>query len=240
MPVLDPVQPWPEVRLVAFDVDGTLVEHDRGLVIWQVLNDLYVGDCALNGERYRQFLAGELTYAEWVRLDVEGWRDGGASRAGIEDAIRENLRLVPFAREVTGELRARGYTLAVISGTLDVVLDVLLPDHPFHHVYTNRIEFDEAGLISRWHATPYDMDGKADAVRVLSAKLGIETSHIAFVGDNVNDCSAMKLVGRAVAYDPKHQSVQSLAHRVLPRGSLPGLLELLPGCAYPNTVASRP
>jgi phosphoserine phosphatase len=235
MPVLDPIQPWPEVRLVAFDVDGTLVENDHGLVVWQVLNDLYVGDGALAEDRFRQFLSGELSYPEWVRLDVEGWRNGGATRSGIEAAIRTHLRLVPSAREVTGELRRRGYTLAVISGTLDVVLDVLFPNHPFQHVYTNRIEFDDAGAISAWQATPYDMDGKAQAVMVLSSSLSIEPRHIAFVGDNINDCSAMKLVGRAVGYDPKHEQVRSLAHCILPRGGLHGLLDLLPGCPRPET-----
>ncbi|MBI5534948.1 MAG: HAD family phosphatase [Deltaproteobacteria bacterium] len=238
MPVLDPVQPWSDVRLVAFDVDGTLVENDHGLVVWQVLNDLYVGDAALAEERFRQFLAGELTYAEWVRLDVEGWRSGGATRMGIESAIREHLRLVPSAREVTSELRSRGYTLAVISGTLDVVLDVLFPNHPFHHVYTNRIAFDDAGAISSWEATPYDMDGKADAVKVLAGNLQIDPRHIVFVGDNLNDCSAMELVGRAVGYDPKHEKVRSLAQCVLPSGGLRGLLDFLPGCSHPETGCS--
>jgi len=139
------------------------------------------------------------------------------------------LRLVPSAREVTTELAARGYVLAVISGTLDIVLDVLFPSHPFEHVFTNRIEFDDAGLIRTWQATPYDMEGKAEAVRILSSRLAIDTRHIAFVGDNINDCAAMKLAGRAVAYEPKHARVRELADHVLPRGRLDTLLTLLPG-----------
>ncbi|HQP35690.1 MAG TPA: HAD family phosphatase [Polyangiaceae bacterium] len=222
---------WDCVRLVAFDVDGTLVEHDGSLVIWQLLHQRFVGDDEVNRLRYRDYLDGRLSYAEWVRLDVEGWRDGGATRASIEQVIREHLRLVPGAREVIGELHRRGYTLAIVSGTLDLVLDVLFPDHPFHHVFTNRISFDDAGAIAGWQATPFDMDGKAEALRALALQLGIAHHQIAFVGDHTNDCSALKLVGCPVAYDPKHDSVRALARTVLPRGGLRGLLDLLPARA---------
>lgn len=217
-----------DIRLVAFDVDGTLVENDQGLVVWQVLNDRFVGDQALNEQRFQEYLAGALTYAEWVRLDIEGWQQGGATRKGIEHEIRTHLRLAPFAREVTAELRRRGFVLAVVSGTLDIVLDVLFPDHPFEHVFTNKIGFDAGGAITHWQATPYDMDGKADAVRLLAARLGLDLREVAFVGDNVNDCSAMRLVGHAIAYDPKHEQVRSAARSVLSRGRLDDLLGLLP------------
>lgn len=218
------------VSLVAFDVDGTLVEHDRGDVVWQVLNRRYIGDSSVNAERFRAFLDGRMSYAEWVALDVEGWMQGGATRDGIESAIREELRLVPHAHQVVHELARRGFVVAVVSGTLDIVLDVLFPDHPFSHVFTNRIAFGDDGAISGWNATPYDMGGKADALRMLSARLGVPTSRFAFVGDHVNDCAAMSIVGCPIAYDPKHDDVRAVARRVLPRGSLDRLLDLLPTC----------
>jgi phosphoserine phosphatase len=111
------------------------------------------------------------------------------------------------------------------------VLDVLFPDHPFHHVFTNKIEFDAQGGITGWQATPYDMDGKAEAVQLLATRLGLDLGQVAFVGDNVNDCAAMKLAGLPIAYDPKHDSVRAAARSVLPRGSLDGLLGLLPAHA---------
>jgi len=218
------------VALVAFDVDGTLVEHDRSDVIWQVLNRRYIGDSTINAERFRAFREGRLAYSEWVALDVQGWAQGGATREGIETAIREELRLVPHAHRVVHQLAGRGFVVAVVSGTLDIVLDVLFPDHPFAHVFTNRIAFSSEGHISGWSATPFDMEGKADALRMLSASLGLDPSRMAFVGDHLNDCAAMALVGCPVAYDPKHDDVRAGACRVLPRGRLDLLLDLLPTC----------
>jgi HAD superfamily phosphoserine phosphatase-like hydrolase len=218
----------PNVRLIAFDVDGTLVENEHGLVVWQLLNHRFVGDEGLDRERYKRFLDGDLTYPDWVALDVEGWRAGGANRGLIEAEIERDLRLVPHARHVVAELAARGYLLAVVSGTLDIVLDVLFPDHPFHHVFTNRIGFDPLGAICSCEATPYDMEGKAEALRRLSSELGFGLDQVAFIGDNINDCPALRLVGCPIAYDPKHQSVRDLAHHVLPRGALSQLLHLFP------------
>lgn len=219
-----------DVALVAFDVDGTLVEHDGGEVIWQVLNRRYIGDSSINAARYKAFLDGRLSYAEWVALDIRGWKEGGATRDGIASAIREELRLVAHASRVVHELARRGFVVAVVSGTLDIVLDVLFPDHPFAHVFTNRIMFGHAGEIASWQATPYDMAGKADALRMLSDKLGLPPRRIAFVGDHLNDCAAMAIVGCPIAYDPKHDDVRIAAHSVIPRGRLDLLLELLPTC----------
>lgn len=217
------------VRLVAFDVDGTLVEHDRGLVVWQVLNRLFIGNAQLNTERFRAFQAGELTYKQWVQLDIEGWQDGGATRQAIEQAIRGELRLVPGAREVTRTLRERGYAVVVVSGTLDIVLDTLFPEHPFERIFSNQIRFDDAGLIAGWSATPFDMAGKADALRLLSRDEGVAPDQFAFIGDHVNDLDALRLVGCPIAYDPKDAAVRDAAKHVLPRGGLRRLLDLFPG-----------
>jgi len=222
-----------DVDIVAFDVDGTLVEHDQGLVIWQILNRLFSEGSQLNAERFRAFKAGEITYAQWVRLDIEGWRRGGATRDRIVEAIHHELRLVPGAREVTVELARRGYFVVVVSGTLDIVLDTLFPEHPFQHVFANRIRFDEQGLITGWTATPFDMAGKADALRLLSQETNTPAPRFAFVGDHVNDLDALRFVGCPIAYDPKDSAVSEVARHVLPRGELHRLLDLFPAPRQP-------
>src|SRR5262245_30922666 len=136
------MDPSPSVPfdLVVFDVDGTLVEHAEDKTVWEVLNLRFTGADGTNRERFDAYLAGRLSYAEWVALDVSGWRDAGATRDEIVAAF-EPLKLVGGAREALGALRDRGVRLAVVSGTLDLLLDTLFPDHPFAEVYCNRIRF---------------------------------------------------------------------------------------------------
>lgn len=216
------------VDVVAFDVDGTLVSHPEGRVVWQILLELFGCPESADTGRYDAFLAGEITYPQWVDLDIGDWAAAGATREQIVEAVERELELTDGAREVVTELKARGYHLAVISGTIDVVLDVLFPSHPFDFVFTNRIGFGEDGRIASWEATPYDMDGKRAGLAEVAARVGVAPERCAFVGDNINDLSALGLAGLPVAYDPKHESVREAAQVVLPAGELRGLLEILP------------
>lgn len=217
-----------DTRIIAFDVDGTLVSHPQRKVVWEVFNRHFVGDDAINKKRFEQFRAGELTYEQWVDLDVRHWQQVGATRRQMVEVIERELSLTVGAEYVLRELRARGYRLAVVSGTIDLVLDVLLPEHPFSWIFTNRLQFADDGTIAGWAATPYDMEGKADAVRSLVARTGVDLEHFAFVGDHINDCRAMSLVPCAVAYDPKAPSVSEAANVVLPSGQFLDLLDLFP------------
>jgi HAD superfamily phosphoserine phosphatase-like hydrolase len=200
--------------LVAFDVDGTLVEHPDGRTVWEVLNETITGSRDQNRERLAMYRAGTLTYEDWVALDIGSWRDAGATRGRLVAAFGP-LRLVTGARETMDALKKSGARLAVISGTLDLLLDTLFPDHPFDDVFTNRLYFDEAGRISSWWATPFDMDGKAEALREIAAREGVDLSRCAFVGDHSNDLSAARAAGFAVAFNPKCRELEEIAGAVV-------------------------
>lgn len=200
--------------LVAFDVDGTLVEHPEEKTVWEVLNRRYTGSDHQNDERLALYRGGKLSYAEWVALDVGSWRDAGATRDAMVEALAP-LRLVEGARETLSALKARGMRLAVISGTLDLLLDALFPDHPFDEVYANRIHFDAAGRIAGWTATPFDMEGKAVALRAIALREGIPLSRCAFVGDHANDLSAARLAGCCIAFNPKSAELEAVAQVIV-------------------------
>jgi phosphoserine phosphatase len=209
--------------LVAFDVDGTLVHHPEDKTVWEVLNLRFTGSDHQNSERWELYRQGKLSYAEWVALDVEGWRKAGATRDELIAAM-EGLRLVEGARETMDALKREGMRLAVISGTLDLLLDTLFPDHPFDEVYTNRIAFDEAGRIASWTATPFDMEGKGVALRAIAMRESIPLSRCAFVGDHANDLAAARLAGFALAFNPKSAELEESAHAVVRSGDLRDLL----------------
>jgi phosphoserine phosphatase len=214
------------VDLVAFDVDGTLVVGPEGLTVWEVLNRRYLGTPDVNRERYARYRRGELSYEEWVALDVDGWRAAGATRAEIVDALGD-LRLVPGARETVEALRRHGVRLAIISGTLDILVDTLWPDHPFDEVWTNRIEFDAEGRIAGWRATPYDMEGKARALGEIAARAGLDLARCAFVGDSSNDVWAARAAGLSIAWNPRSTELESVASAVVRADDLRAILPYL-------------
>lgn len=209
--------------LVAFDVDGTLVEHPDDKTVWQILNERFTGSDDPNRERLELYRSGKLSYADWVALDVGSWKEAGALR---EDLVRAfaPLRLVRGAAEALAALKREGARLAVISGTLDLLLDSLFPDHPFDEVYTNRIVFDASGRIDSWWATPFDMEGKAVALRTIAEREGVPLSRCAFVGDHSNDLSAARIAGFAIAFNPKCAEMEAIASVVVRSGDLRDVL----------------
>jgi len=200
--------------LVAFDVDGTLVNHPEDKTVWEVLNHRFTGSEHQNLGRYDLYKRGKISYAEWVALDIGSWRDAGATRETITGSFGA-LTLVDGAKETLDTLKAHGARLAVISGTLDVMLDTLFPDHPFDEVYTNHIAFDAEGLISHWRATPFDMDGKGIALRSIALREDIPLSRCAFVGDHANDLAAARLAGFSIAFNPKDAELEAAASAVV-------------------------
>ena len=193
--------------LVCFDVDGTLIDHPEGKIVWQLLNRRFTGGDEVNDARLSDYLSGRITYEEWVALDVGEWVRAGATRAQMIEAI-DGLELVPGAREAVAALKADGCRLAVISGTLDLCLEVLFPDHPFDEVFTNRIHFDAEGRLCGWQATPYDMDGKGRALHEIRRREGIARERCAYVGDHLNDLSAVREAGFSIAFNAKCREIE--------------------------------
>jgi len=189
-----------------------------------VLNERFTGTAEHNKERYALYREGKLSYAEWVALDVGGWREAGALRDDLIAGLAP-LRLVTGAREALNALRDAECRLLAVSGTLDLMLDHLLPDHPFHEVYCNHIGFDEEGRITHWNATPFDMQGKAQLLRAVALREGIPLARCAFVGDSSNDVWIAREAGFSIAFNPKSAELERLAQAVV---RSPDVRDILP------------
>lgn len=218
-----------EIRIVAFDVDGTLIQHRDHQTVWQLLNERWLASPELSRERFAAYRDGRITYAEWVDLDIGDWVLRGVLRDDIEGVIHSELAAAPGAEETVAELHRRGYRVVVVSGTLNVTIELLLAGTVFHEVFTNKIWFHPDGRIRGWKATPFDVAGKAVALKSLSRALGLTEANVAFVGDGWNDITALSCAGLGIAFHAQEDEVRNAAQVVLDDGPLTQLLELLPG-----------
>ena len=209
--------------LVAFDVDGTLVREPGGRTVWEVLNEKFTGRGDHNKERFALYTQGKLSYAEWVDLDVSGWKDAGARREDLLSGF-EPLHLVDGTREALETLKAEGHRLVVVSGTIDLMLNTLLPDPPFDEIFANHIGFDSEGRISHWQATPFDMQGKAKILRAVAMREGIPLSRCAFVGDSGNDVWIAREAGFSIAFNSNSEELEATADVVLRSSDLRSIL----------------
>jgi hypothetical protein len=108
-------------------------------------------------------------------------------------------------------------SLAVISGTLDIALDTLFPDHPFDDVFCNRIRFGDDGAISGWQAT-LDMEVKADALRLIAERESAARP-LRLRRGSVSDLAAARAAGLAIAFNPKSPELEAAAQAAARAGS---------------------
>jgi phosphoserine phosphatase len=200
---MDPRLNYP---LVCFDVDGTLV--DDTIFIWQTLHDHFATDPALRKQAHDDFFAKRISYADWFHWDLRLLAAAGATAPRIREVLAM-LRPMDGAKEALRALHERGHVLAIVSGSLDIVVDHLFADAPFAHVLLNRIEFDAAGRIAGGTPTPYDLEGKAAGLRELCRREGIPPSRAAFVGDNANDVWIARAAGLPIAFNCKSDELRA-------------------------------
>ncbi len=211
-------------RLVAFDLDGTLAE---GVVyVWKLLHEHFGTDPARRRAAHDAYFSGRLSYAGWFGTDLELLAEKGAHRAALLAALHA-VRPALGALEVLQHLRAQGRIVAVISGSVDLLLEHLFPQFRFDHVLINRLHFAADGRLIGGEPTPYDMERKADGLAELARRAGLRLTDCAFCGDNENDLQVLGAAGLGIAVNPRTARVVAAADRVLEGSDLRGLLPLL-------------
>jgi HAD superfamily phosphoserine phosphatase-like hydrolase len=215
-------------RVIAFDLDGTLI---RGLkfswtLVWEHLG--YSPDISRAG--MLRYLHGQTSYAEWCSWAVRMFRAKGLKREHFKDIVK-GLTLTRNLREGLKTLKADGFTLALISGGVDAVLYEMIPDANalFDHVFINRLKFEANGLVSCVDATPYDFDGKADALRQICAERGYSVAQAVFVGEGFNDGHVCAIAGLSIAYPPRAYETEAASHVLIEEDDLLKVVERVIG-----------
>ncbi len=212
--------------LIAFDVDGTLV--DDTVFVWEMLHDYFGTPRDSRDFAFHAYMDGRWNYKQWFDHDIQLLTQAGADRDSISRSL-EGMKLSGGALETLQTLRDAGKTLVVLSGSLNIVLERFGLGSYFDEVYLNRIEFDSQGKISGAHPTPYDVFDKATGLREIAERRGIPLERTAFVGDNFNDVAVAKIAGLSLAFQCKSEELARVVHHVLPgndlRAALPFLLK---------------
>ncbi|MBR9699760.1 HAD-IB family phosphatase [Candidatus Woesearchaeota archaeon] len=215
-------------KLVCFDVDGTLVDNIE--YSWQLFHDHFKIEKKKREEAKEKFFTGKISYREWAEHDINLWKEKGATKKDFFEAMKSSpIALMKGARETIAALKEKGMKLAIISGTINVILEYLLPDYEelFDDIFLSRLFFDNNGHILNIQATEYDMKGKAEALKKIAARENLSLDECAFIGDHHNDVEIAKEAGLAMAFNAKSEELVKVSDVVVKEKDLKEILPYL-------------
>ncbi len=205
-----------DVRLVVFDVDGTLTQHSS---VWWRLHELF-GTTKEGRLYFDQYFAGEITYTQWADYDAALWKGKPVSR--VMEMVAAT-KLVPGVQEAIATLNDHGIKTAILSGGLDVMADDIGQRAGIEYVLTNTLGRKDGFLTGTVEDTIGWAD-KAEHIHTILDHFGMTLEETAFVGDGRNDMSVLSVVGLSIAFNPEDQEVADTAQVVIREKDLRAIL----------------
>ena len=205
-----------DIRLVVFDVDGTLTQHSS---VWWRLHELF-GTTKEGRLYFDQYFAGEINYGQWADYDAALWT--GKSVARVMEIVSAT-KLVHGVSLEAGSAAGSGATTAILSGGLDIMADDIAQRAGIEYVLTNNLGHKN-GVLTGTVENIVGWADKAKHIHTILEHFGMTLEETAFVGDGRNDMSVLSVVGLSIAFNPEDQEVADTAQVVIRENDLRAIL----------------
>ncbi|PKN08749.1 MAG: phosphoserine phosphatase SerB [Deltaproteobacteria bacterium HGW-Deltaproteobacteria-8] len=182
-------------RLVAFDMDSTLIQVE---VIDELAKRFGVGDevSAITAGAMR----GEYDFKESLRRRLSLLKGLDAK---VLEEVAATLPLTEGAERLISNLKRLGFKIAIISGGFTYFGERLKQRLGIDYVFANKLEVKEGRLTGRVTGPIVDGARKAELLRRLADKEGIDLQQVIAVGDGANDLPMLGIAGLGIAFHAK-------------------------------------
>lgn len=205
-------------RLVAFDMDSTLIEVE---VIDELAKAANVGDKV--SAITERAMCGEIDFKESLRQRVQLLK--GLEESRLKD-IAENLPLTEGAERLIGILKKMSFTTAIISGGFTYFGDVLKERLGVDYAFANRLEIKNGYVTGNVVGEIVDGNMKAELLQQIAKTINIDLEQVIAVGDGANDLPMLSKAGLGIAYRAK-PIVKESAKQSISTFGLDGILYLI-------------
>jgi len=178
-----------DVRLAAFDLDGTVLEHNSS---WVAIHR-HFGTEHMGAASLRLYTEGKIDYREFMRRDISSWPKG-VGRDEITSVLSE-YRLRREAPAVFEELRSRGIRTALVTSGIDILAKQVAKDLFIDHWLANGLRFDSRGRLMPRGVGRVDPTRKDLAYKRLLRRVRIPSKKTIAVGDTIYDLAFLKSAG---------------------------------------------
>jgi phosphoserine phosphatase len=219
------------LRLVVFDMDGTLVDVASS---WAAVHNEF-GDH--NDEGLRLFNGGKIDDHEFLRRDIAVWWKHRPDLTIDElEAILDRVPLMPGARPLLEALRGAHVTTAIVSGGIDVLAKRVARELGIDVALANGFRVNAEGRLTGEGIIRVPIRDKESVVRKLQEDLGIPPEETGSVGNSEIDVGMFRRSAVGVAFLPEDEIVRNGATDVVEEKDLARLVPIL----LPGQVARAP
>lgn len=182
------------IKLIAFDLDNVLID---GEAIDEIAK--LAGVETEISEITRKAMEGELDFETALKQRVALLK--GTSVEDINKVVQE-IPLMEGAKETIDELKNRGYKIATISGSFEIIAQRIKDTLDLDYAFSNCLE-EEEGLLTGEVSGPLVKGSKAEILTQIIDMEKISPEECAAVGDGANDISMLKKASLGIAFNAK-------------------------------------
>ena len=205
-------------RLVCFDMDSTLIQTE-------VIDEL--AELAGVGAEVKAItesaMQGEIDFNESFKRRMKLLK--GLSEDVLHN-VAINLPITKGAKRLVDTLHSYGFKTAILSGGFTYFGNYLKEKLDIDYVYANELEIKDGFLTGGYIGDIVDGNKKAEYLKEIAIKEGIDISQTIAVGDGANDLPMLELAGLGIAFHAKPK-VKDNAQSSISSIGLDGVLYLL-------------
>lgn len=193
---VDPSINLSDFKLIAMDMDSTLLAIESIDEIADMHN-IKPQVAAIT----QQTMRGEISFEE--SLTRRTLLLQGLHQDALQKVYDERVRLNPGAEKMLRQAKISGLKTMVISGGFTFFTDRIQAKLGFDYAAANTLEIANERLTGKVVGEILGRQGKAQVLKQIREKLGIQREQIIAIGDGANDLDMMAEAGVSIAYHAK-------------------------------------
>jgi len=198
-----------DIKLVAFDVDGTLIKGN----MWQLVHRLAGVTKEEDNKWFSDYFNNKITFFEWVEFINNKYRVCHKKRQDFDRLLSK----IEYQSEVADVIKLcqKKYSVCLISSGLDFYVREVARELKVFEWYANySFSYDYSGEVNEIIFNAPEKESKVIRLRKICKEKNIRPQQIIYVGDSTNDLPAFLfishgvLVGKGTEELKKHSWIQ--------------------------------